>query len=224
MAQPAAHDAAHRMTLQEVVAGHPVTDVVGAAPEAGALLAALHSAPAPTSGRILDPMVGAVATARTVTALRPDLAPRLDALVDRLRATAPAPSGSRAGAAGSAGSAGSAPVLCHGDFHPRQLLRDDDGLIVLDLDEWGVGAAGLDLGTYAAHALDRVDGADRAATLDAVVDGLTAGYGRRPDDLDWHVAVAVLRRAVFPFRTHPTPDWPDQVEAMVATAEEAVAR
>lgn len=212
-AAPAGHDMARRMTAQRLVAGTPLDDPLAAAPAVGELLSALHRAPLPRGARRLAPIVGATATARTVAGLLPDLAPRLERLLARIAAEAPATGRS----------------FCHGDFHARQLLRSaDGGFAVLDFDEWGAGAPGLDLGTYAAHALDRTPAGggttgERVAEIDAVLDALVAGYSIAPGDLRWHSAVAVLRRSVFTFRTRPTPSWPERVEAMVATAEGVLA-
>lgn len=213
-AAPAGHDLTRLVTAQRVVAGSAVEDPLAAAPAVGAMLRALHAGRLPGNARGLDPITGAAATASTVAALLPELAPRLERLLARIDAAAPPAGG----------------VLCHGDFHSRQILHTPrGGLALLDFDEWGVGAPALDLGTYAAHALDRTTAsgesiAARVGEIDAVLDALAAGYDARPDDLRWHTAVAVLRRSVFAFRTRPTPSWPAQVEAMVATAEEVLRR
>lgn len=205
-ATPTGVAATLQLTGQHVMTGDLVEDPIVTAPEAGALLAALHRASAPVGSRRLDPLCGAMATADTVAALVPELSPRLDRLVGRLTAAAPV--------------AGTA--LCHGDFHSSQLLTRSDGLAVLDLDEWGVGSPAADLATYAAHLLvGATDGVDQ---LDEALEALLGGYGRRPNQLDWHIAVAVLRRSVFPFRTLPTSEWPERVAAMVGTAEAVAAR
>jgi hypothetical protein len=214
-AVPAGHDMRRRVTAQRVVAGFAVEDPLAVAPAAGDLLRALHGARPTAALRRLHPGVAATATANTIATLVPELAPRLERLLYRIAAETPAPD----------------PVFCHGDFHARQLLHTQTGgLAVLDFDEWGVGSPALDLGTYAAHALDRtpVGGgastSDRVTEIDAVLEALTTGYGNVPDGLRWHTAVAVLRRAVFPFRTRPTPEWPERVEVMVSTAEVVLPR
>ncbi|MDP8970038.1 MAG: hypothetical protein M3N52_06010 [Actinomycetota bacterium] len=78
------------------------------------------------------------------------------------------------------------------------------------------------MATYAAHLLDGSPaGRDRA---DEALDALVDGYGSPPDELAWRLSTAVLRRSVSPFRTDPAPDWPQRVEAMVATAEQLCPR
>jgi hypothetical protein len=74
--------------------------------------------------------------------------------------------------------------------------------------------------TYAAHLLDGTPVGDERAGQ--ALEALSVGYGARPPGLNWHLAVATMRRAVFPFRTYPTPEWPERVEVMVAAAERAL--
>jgi aminoglycoside phosphotransferase (APT) family kinase protein len=193
-----------RLTAQPALDGQPLADGAAAARDAGALLADLHRGHVRAWRRHLDPLAGATASAATLAHLLPEMQPRLEHLVARLAANAPAPGGS----------------LCHGDYHAAQLLVTPAGLAVLDLDELGIGAPTIDLATYAAHLLDgSKTGTDR---LDEALDDLVTGYGARPPDLAWHTAVAVLRRAVFPFRKDLTYDWPQRVETMIGAAETAL--
>ncbi len=194
------------MTAQESIKGSPIQDPIETAPEAGDLLTRFHRGTMPALNRTLDPFESARGSARTASHLVPALRGRLEHLVERLAASAPPP--------------GSA--LCHGDFHSRQLLETPKGLVVLDLDEAGLGSPAIDLATYAAHVLR--GGGEGVDGVDEVLSALAEGYGRRPDGLDWHAAVAVLRLTVFPFRTYPTVDWPDQVEVLVGVAEGLAAR
>jgi ABC-type multidrug transport system fused ATPase/permease subunit len=202
-AEPTGIDPCRHVTAQRALSATPIPDPVAVAAEAGTLLAEFHDAPT-TRQRRLDPLAGAKASATTIAALVPDLRDRTTRLVRRLASSPPA----------------GGPALCHGDFHSRQLVSTPRGLAVLDLDEMGIGAPALDPATYAAHLLDGTPaGLHRSQQA---LDALLTGYAARPDGLDWHVAAAVLRRAVFPFRTHPGPHWPDQVEAMLTTAERAL--
>jgi hypothetical protein len=87
---------------------------------------------------------------------------------------------------------------------------------VVDFDQVCLAAPALDLATYAA---DVVRG--RETDLDAVgavLDRLLAGYGARPEAVDWHLAVAILGRAAHPFHRQ-LPHWPERVEAMLRAAE-----
>jgi hypothetical protein len=204
---PAGFDRSLRLTAQQRIHGTAVDDPAATAAAAAALLADLHRAPPPRGEHaLLDPLVAATATAAAVAALVPPLAGRLDRLMGRLADTSP----------------GLGAVTCHGDFHSRQLLVADHGLTVLDLDELAVGHPAADLATYAAHVHDGTPAGTELAGR--VLDALTAGYGSRPPLLAWHLTAATLRRAVFPFRTYPTPDWPERVEAMIAYAERVMPR
>jgi ABC-type lipoprotein export system ATPase subunit len=193
-----------RLTVQERVAGVP-PDAAGAAHDAGALVAALQRAelpglPSAPPGRLL---AAARRKAAVVAAVLPPLRPRLDALVRRLADGLPA---------------GLPLVPAHGDFHADQLLHAPAGLTVVDFDELCRAAPARDLATYAADVVRGRDG--DAAALQAVLEGVVAGYGERPAALDWHVAAAVLGRAAHPFQRQ-VPAWPERTERMLATAEAA---
>ncbi len=107
---------------------------------------------------------------------------------------------------------GTTTVTSHGDFHNGELIRRGGELAVLDVDELCRAAPARDLATYVAYAATRED-ADPAAVLD----GLLAGYGDRPEALQWYLAANLLRRAERPFRALEE-DWPARVEALVAGA------
>ncbi|MFQ5719946.1 MAG: phosphotransferase [Acidobacteriota bacterium] len=88
----------------------------------------------------------------------------------------------------------SAPVLLHRDLHPQQILVDDDGVGVVDLDNLALGPPEVDLGNLVAH-LDLLElhGLPRADRLQNWSDELMAGYrARRPLDV---VAVSTARAA-----------------------------
>jgi ABC-type multidrug transport system fused ATPase/permease subunit len=201
-----------RLTAQRFLVGTPAGEATERAEEAGELLARLHptelgeplQAKLPQLGAG-DSLRAAAASARLVAAIAPRLAPRVDALVQRLEESLPARRPE---------------VLTHGDFHVGQLLERDAGLTVLDLDELCISVAELDMASYAAHAV-RGDDADleRATGL---LDGLVDGYGDRPDALPWFLSAAILGRAPFPFRSLDE-HWLERVEGMVSAAEQAVA-
>ena len=101
-----------------------------------------------------------------------------------------------------------------------QLLDVGGALALLDFDQACRAAPALDLAAYAANVVSGRpdDPEDAQAALAAILDG----YGRRPDDLTWHLSAAVLRRAPSPFRRGKR-DWPDRMAAIVATAEAVLA-
>lgn len=198
---------ARQVTVQPHLDGRTVEAVSGAT-EAGGLLLRMHSSVPPpglATQTNQDVLAAARASAGLVRTLRPQRSDRLAALVERLATTCPPEDH---------------PVLSHGDFHSRQLIDQETGLAVLDLDELCLATPGLDLATFIAHEVDGQE--DDEGTIAALVDRLAAGYGSLPADLDWHLSAAVLRRAPFPFRKPPTPDWPERVDNLVATAEALV--
>jgi ATP-binding cassette, subfamily B, bacterial len=191
-----------RLTAQRAVGGTRPEAALDVAREAGALVAGLQRARVALEVAPPERQLAAAARkAAVIDAVLPRLHSRLGRLVHRLGESAP--------------SAGHA-VPAHGDFHVDQLLVSREGIAVVDFDGLSLAAPALDLATYAA---DVVRGRD--ADLDAVHDvlePLLAGYGSRPADLDWHLAVAILARAAHPFQRQ-VPGWEERVEAMVGVAE-----
>ena len=182
-----------RVTVHVPVDGTSPTGPEAAA-EAGALVRSLQEAE--VAGLPPTPRSAQLEAARRkaglLGAVAPHLRPRVDGLVRRLAATEPP---------------ASRLVPAHGDFHPRQLLRAGKTLHVVDLDSLCLGSPGLDLAEYAAEAGP------------AVLDALLAGYGGRPEGLEWDLAAALLVRASHPFH-RALPAWESRTEALVAAAEE----
>ena len=110
-------------------------------------------------------------------------------------------------------------VPSHGDFHARQLMRDDGELAVIDLDDICAAPAALDLANYAAHFIRGADGEVELAH--AALAQIADGYGERPPGLDWYFASSILRRTSFPFR-YLDDHWPERVRAMAAAAAAAL--
>ena len=195
------------LTVQGHVDGVPCASPAAAAAEAGRMLGHLHAAG--LAGLVeLSPAVQleiAAAAARFVAHIAPELAPRLEALVKRLEASAPV---------------ALEPVAAHGDFHARQLIETAAGLVVTDFDSMCAAPAALDHATYCAH-LIRGDLADLDHAL-SVQEKLLEGYGERPMELSWYLASTVLSRVAHPFR-YQDEYWPARIERMLAAAE-AVAR
>ncbi len=163
LARPLGHDPLLGVRYEQAVPGASVEhllatadldSLVAAAAEA---IAGLHRAPAPPGA----PRIGAGdllahLTEKTLTRLTetlPPLAPRLEALVDRLRETAPA---------------SGRVVTLHGDFHPANLLIDPDGAVFVDLDNLAVGPAERDLGIFAGRLI--LMGLARGTRVDEVVE------------------------------------------------------
>jgi aminoglycoside phosphotransferase (APT) family kinase protein len=142
------------------------------------------------------------ATAIHVGQLLPDLQVPVDTLLKLLRETAPA--------------AGPL-VVAHGDLHLDQALLVDGDIALLDFDHLCLADPAHDAATVAAHLITGAPGdLDAAAVvLDAICDGL----GGHPPGLAWHLAVAILRRATYPFRLVRR-DWPERMRETVRVADQ----
>lgn len=174
--------------------------------EAGYLAGMLHSEavdgePALTPAAIA---LRALRPARTVAVALPHLRERVAALTRALTELTPASSGD---------------VLSHGDFAVDQLRATARGLALTDFDTICRAPAALDLATFAANLVSGRPGDEERAV--AVLDALVEGYGRRPADLSWHLAAALLRRVDRPLRRAKR-DWVARCEALVEVAEGAV--
>jgi Phosphotransferase enzyme family len=197
-----------RVTVQPFLPGHDPESAMATGRAAGIALRRLHGSPVEGLDRFSPARQQAAATTfgDTVKAIAPQLRGRVDALVERLGRAMPW---------------GPPEVPCHGDFHVGQLRCIGDAVALIDFDDMSSAPPALDLGSYAAHEVWR-DGGDLAAARE-ILEELVEGYGSRPEGLDWYFSTLILRRAANPFR-HFRPDWPDQVEAMVAAAEAALER
>ncbi len=110
-------------------------------------------------------------------------------------------------------------VTSHGDLVASQFCATPDGLALIDFDELGAAAPAHDLASFAAN---RVSG--RPGDLDEalrVLDAICEGYGSRPSALEWHLAVAILRRVGTAFRNQKK-DWPERTGRIVDAAEQVL--
>lgn len=164
---------------------------VGDALSAGRLVASLHGTRAPAPS--LDPdhlRRRPLQVAALLTPVLPAHAQRLQRLALNL-ARGPRDAG--------------AAVTLHGDLHPGNLLRDDDGrLHLIDLDGATLGPALLDLGDWIAEthyrALWHGQSPDRAqASILAFIDGYARAGAPRPRaaDLAWAAAWQLLCRRLW---------------------------
>ena len=112
----------------------------------------------------------------------------------------------------------------HGDFYAKQVLLDDDRVVILDFDSAAAGDPAADLGLFIAHlergALRRSVPHDR---VEPYADALLSGYSRAtressPSRVGLYTAAGLLRLAPHPFR-NLDPNWPHQIERTVARAE-----
>jgi ATP-binding cassette, subfamily B, bacterial len=194
------------LTCQSMLPGRPPSSAGDPAQAAGAALATLHRARIPDLRAFThaDQLRAAVGSVGSVTAVAPELEPRLKGLLRTLELTIPVES----------------PLVpAHGDYHANQLLEIDGALALIDFDEMCTAAASLDLSSYAAHLVNGGEGDIAAAS--GALEGLVSGYGLRPHALAWYLSTSILRRSPFPFR-YMEPNWPQRIERMVADAEEAL--
>ena len=195
-----------RATVQAAVDGATPQDAASVAAAAGALARRLQESP--MEGLTPAPpgreLAAAERKAGVVRAVLPELGPRLDSLLARLRESAP-PAAEL--------------VPAHGDFHVDQLLEREGELLVVDFDDLRLADPAVDLATYAADVVRGRPGDGEAVA--AVAAPLLDGYGERPAHFEWHVAAAILGRAAHPFQRQ-VPGWPERVAGTIGAAEEAL--
>jgi hypothetical protein len=193
-----------RVTAQRAVAGRRPESAAEVAEAAGALAARLQRMPAGGLAPVTPERLLASAARKgaLLSAVLPELRPRVGALVERLRRDLP----------------DGVPLLpAHGDFHADQLLIGD-AIAVVDFDGLCLAAPALDAAAYAADVVRGRDPASDEREVAEVLDAFLAGHGSRPEALDWHLAVAVLARTAHPFQRQVA-DWPERAEATLAVAE-----
>lgn len=139
-----------------------------------------------------------------LAAVVPSLRGRLDDLVDRLAASAPA----------------RAVATAHGDLHEAQLVVDGEHIIgLIDIDDAGPGDPLDDAGTLLAHLRFRSLTADDPA-IAVFADEIRAAMCERfdPAALDHRVAAVLVGLATGPFRLQQD-GWAATTEAVVDVAE-----
>jgi hypothetical protein len=113
----------------------------------------------------------------------------------------------------------------HGDFHPRQILVNQQAVAFLDLDEGVVGHPTVDLGLFLAH-LEResIRGRLSVGEVGRMTESLLDGYeaaGGAPIRkwMPRAVAIGLIRLAPRSFR-HREPEWARQMSALLERAQE----
>lgn len=190
--------------VEDEPAGERPATPEGGAVAAGATLRALHSRPVMDLPHVAPAdVLSAVARARTeIAGCAPLLGPRLSNLIDAL-VNNPPPVARL--------------VAAHGSCSVERLVQSGGGFALRGLHRAAVMSPAADLSYYAAAALNGYPGDAERARL--ILDGVTYGYGGRPEGLSWYLAAAILQRATAPFREQ-TPDWPARTQALIAAAEE----
>lgn len=112
----------------------------------------------------------------------------------------------------------------HGDLHSRNVLVGDDRLYFIDLDRIGQGPAIAELGSLIAERIASDCVLGRPADL-PVVHAIVSGYQRHSslaiprDQLDWHVAAALLRERAARAVTSLKPGRFESLPALIRTAD-----
>ncbi len=167
----------------------------------------------PVRSRISD----AIAHARVLATVAPELDDRLAALVEAFELAEPRAVARRG------------PTI-HGDLHEGQLVldgREGAPIIggVLDIDDVGPGDPIDDLGTLLGHLTFRASGLGAAGdALAGYVDELANAFGRSvdPGELRTVQAAVLIGLATGPFRVQH-PQWRESLEQQVVTAEALLA-
>jgi Phosphotransferase enzyme family len=190
------------ITVQRRIPGAHLDDEPRTRARLGTALAALHRSAARPAWHMAaaDHLEVARRTADQIAFLVPIVQEEVRDLLGHLHETLPR---------------GERSVPSHGDFHGDQALLSSGEIALIDFDHACRAAPALDPATHAAHLCAGLDG-DRSRAL-AALEQLLSGYGAPPANLSWYLAVAVLRRAAFPFR-FLTEDWPERVRGMVRDA------
>lgn len=211
---PLRADLAHGLTVQALAPGRPLgrSDAPRVANRAGVLLRKLHggSREGLATRRSADLLVQCGPVVAVVAAALPELADRVQHLAAALAVAAP----------------GADLVPSHGDFSVDQLIEGGSGsgtgtLAVVDTDTLCAAPAAFDLAAFAANQVSGRKG--DLARAGEVLAALVTGYGSRPGDLDWWLAVCLLRRLDRGVRRLKH-DWPQRTHRLLDDAEAVLAR
>jgi Ser/Thr protein kinase RdoA (MazF antagonist) len=175
-------------------------------PSPAALIDLLDRFPPPDAGSVAvaGPRRRVTEHGRLIAAVCPELAPRVDAIVDRLHTGA---------------EPGADPV--HGDFHASQILTSGADVVgLVDVDTAGTGERIDDLASLLGQLATLGQTSSAKRDIDRYGAGLIGAYDRLVDpvELRLRTAAAVFGLATGPFRVQ-LPKWRADTERRVALAE-----
>jgi hypothetical protein len=215
---PYAYDAAHDLVWQEMLPGRSFSkdaaalDLAALAGPIARALGAFHASPLGLdTGLGLEHEQGELAaSARKIARAYPDLAPRVQALCDRLVTMAPELPAVPAG-----------PV--HGSFKASHIFDADGQVAFIDFDGAGIGDPTYDVGRFMAHlAVAGLNSKTDASVIQAAVAAFAAAYGDTvpwgwpADRVRWYTAALLVSSQAYKCVKRMVPD---RVEAILACAE-----
>ncbi len=175
-------------------------------PSGSQLVAILDSFPNPpaTPSPVPGPVSRAADHARLLKAVTPDLAGRVDAVLDALQTVDDEPS-----------------TAVHGDFHASQILTKGTSVVgLIDVDTAGLGSRSDDLAGLIGHLSTLSLASSARRNIDGYGTAIIADLDRvtEPASLRLRTAAVILGLATGPFRVQE-PNWPAETERRIALAE-----
>lgn len=215
---PYGYDAAHDIVWQEMVPGRSFSkdaaalDLAAVAIPVAQALGAFHASPL-----ALGPGLGLetelqelAASSRKIARAYPHLAPRVQALHDRLVAQA-------------AGLTPVPPGPVHGSFKSSHIFDAGGQVAFIDFDGAGIGDPTYDVGRFVAHlAVAGLNSKTDAGAIEAAVDAFARAYdatvpwGWPEDRVRWYTAALLVSSQAYKCVKRMVPD---RVEAILAAAE-----
>jgi len=100
-------------------------------------------------------------------------------------------------------SEGEPPVPSHRDCHPAQVIRTENGVLLVDLDDSAMAPRGIDAGNFVAHLeMDAHVGRRTSEGASEAIDAFLGGYGFEPPSLDSWTRLSLARLAALAETRH----------------------
>lgn len=220
--KPLGYSNTHRTLWLEALPGRRMAesrgdDEIADLGQLGAAVAAFHGLAMPDAPRFDRFAPEHLATeASAMRGCRPDAADAIDHLAARLTATAAAADGQ---------------ACLHGDLHPKNaILRADDRVALIDVEDTAIGATAADIASMLAALLYRRETKGLSAgECRARADAFLVGYRAhrdlpRRESLAWHTAAALFVERAARAVTRVRPLGLEHFPALLATSERLLDR